>query len=115
MMFGGNARAGILHAHLNAVWPRKAKSSALLHRSHGCHSALPEMRGRSQLHRAAAWRMFQGIVEQIRRDLLNLLIIETESRYGRIDVRFPVHDVPHKGHPHSLRTRNQSTAQVILE
>src|SRR2546430_7880655 len=114
MMFGRNARAGVFHADFYAVRAWQAKPPALLQRRHGGDAALPEMGRRPQHHCAAARTVLQGIVEQIRGNLLNFLIVETECRYGRVNLRFEAHSFALKGLKPPLGKLIQAIAQIVL-
>src|SRR5438067_2391610 len=114
MVLGRDARTGVLHADFHAVWSRQAKSSPLFHGSHGCHAALPEVRSRRHRDGPATGSVLERIVEQIRRNLLDLLIIEAECRDRRIDVRFQPHALALKCFRPALRKLVQAIAQVVL-
>src|SRR5207253_7518651 len=77
-------------------------------------AALPEMGRRPQHHCAAARTVLQGIVEQIRGNLLNFLIVETECRYGRVNLRFEAHSFALKGLKPPLGKLIQAIAQIVL-
>src|SRR5213596_2058688 len=70
----------IRHAYFHAVRPGQPASAALFHGSQNRHTPFPEMRRRSQRDASPARRMLQRVIEQIRRCLLHLLIVEPECR-----------------------------------
>src|SRR5262245_63371481 len=78
MVLRRNPAAGVCDADLYAVWPRQSKSASLLIGRNLRNAAFPKMWPGNEHHIAAAWRVFQGVVEQVVGRLLYLLIVETK-------------------------------------
>src|SRR5215813_13722996 len=84
MMLWRYAGAGISDAHFNTVWSWQPEASPLLCGSNLGDSSFPKMRFGYERYRAASRRMLQGVVEQIRRCLLDFLVVEFECGNRRI-------------------------------
>src|SRR5258708_12367133 len=90
MMFRCDARSRVRYAYFHAVRARQPKPAPLFHRSQGRHTPFPEMWPRTQRDASPARRMLQRVIEQIRRRLLYLLIIESELRNVRSQSPIPL-------------------------
>src|ERR1700741_914435 len=114
VVLGRDSHARIRYAYFGAVWTRQAEPSALFDRPDLRHTALPEMRPRAQHHIAAARRMLEGVIEEIERDLLGLLIIKSESGYRRVQLGFEFHAFALITFRTSARRLRQTIPEVIF-
>src|ERR1700676_4027680 len=85
VMLRGDAWPGIRYAHFHAVGAWEPETAAFLSGRHAGYTTLPKMRSGVQRNASARGRMFQRIVQQIRRGLLHLLIFKSKSRNGGIE------------------------------
>ena len=114
MMFRGDARPRIRYTYFHAVRARQPKSPPLFHRSQGRHAPLPEMRRGTQRDASPTRRMLQRVIEQIRRRLLYLLIIESERRDGRVEARIQLDAFALKRFRPAFRQLIETIPQIVL-
>src|SRR5208282_1402757 len=88
MKLGGNSTAGIRYRDENTVGTPSRVAPAIGGRRSFRDAALPEMRFGDQGDAALCRRVLEGVVEQVRDALLNLLIIELEGRQVRVNLDF---------------------------
>src|ERR1700693_289524 len=91
VMLRGDAWAGIGYADFHAVGAWKPETAAFLSRRHTGYATLPKMRSGVQRDASACGRMLQGIVQEVSRGLLHLLIIKSKSRNGRVETGIKFH------------------------
>src|SRR5215813_1348524 len=114
MVLWGYAGAGISDTHFNAIWSWQPEASPLLCGSNLRNSSFPKMRFGYERYSAAGRCMLQGVVQQIRRRLLNLLVVKFECRNRWIETHIKPDAFPLKGFRPSLRHFVQAVTKIIL-